>query len=155
VISIEITDQQDTLGVDKALIRQAIENILHEEEIDAAQISVALVDDPTIRRLHKDYLDDDTPTDVMSFVLEDGEDGLEGEVIASADTARARAPEYAWPPENELLLYVIHGTLHLVGYDDTNSETRPEMRRQESSHLAKLGIKSDGAPRGGEGEKAS
>ena len=48
----------------------------------------------------------------------DDSDGLEGEVIVGAETALRTAPRYGWPPHDELLLYVVHGTLHLVGHDD-------------------------------------
>ena len=89
---------------------------------------MAVVDDPTIRRLHREYLGEDSPTDVMSFVLERADDYLEGEVVVSAETACAAAPEYGWPAADELLLYVIHGTLHLVGYDDTT----PRMRSRDA-----------------------
>ena len=60
----------------------------------------------------------DWPTDVLSFVLDDDDGHLEGEVIISADTAAAAAAEVGWPAAAEQLLYVIHGMLHLVGYRD-------------------------------------
>ena len=76
------------------------------------------MDDETIHELNRRLLDHDWPTDVLSFVLEDDGDHLEGEVILSADTAgdgRRRTRQLA---AEEQLLYVIHGMLHLVGYDD-------------------------------------
>ena len=70
----------------------------------------------------------------------DRSDGLEGEVVVDAQTALRSAPRYGWPPHDELLLYVVHGTLHLVGYDDADHGLRAEMEERESEILKKLGI---------------
>ena len=65
---------------------------------------------------------------------------IEGDVIVSAETAIQLAARYDWPPADELLLYVIHGTLHLVGYDDLDDASRAEMRSRERHYLAALGL---------------
>jgi len=101
---------------------------------------VAVVDDATIARLNWQYLHHRGPADVLSFLL-DQSDGLEGEVIVGAQTALRTAPHYGWPPHDELLLYVIHGTLHLVGQDDASPALRAEMQKRETEVLKKLGIK--------------
>jgi probable rRNA maturation factor len=113
--------------------------LIQSGEKDAA-IGVPVVDDSTIARLHGEFLDDPTPTDVLSFVLENSPDRLEGEIAVSADTARSSAESYDWPPENELLLYVIHGTLHLVGYDDITPKKRKIMRQKEQEFLTALNV---------------
>jgi probable rRNA maturation factor len=134
-IAIHITNRQKTLPVDRPRVRQAVQAILQDAEIADAEISIALVDDPTIAKLHGQFLDDPTPTDVLSFVLERSEQSLEGEVVASADTAKACAATYKATPEDELLRYVIHGTLHLVGYDDATPRQRATMRTKERKYL--------------------
>jgi probable rRNA maturation factor len=116
-------------------MRRAILAILRDAEISEAQISIAVVDDPMIAKLHDEFLNDPDPTDVMSFVFERSEKALEGEVVASADTARTSAPQYGCSAEQELLRYVIHGMLHLVGYDDTTPRKRAAMRKQENIYL--------------------
>ena len=116
-------------------MRRAVLAIVRDAEISEAQISVAVVDDPTIAELHKKYLGDPDPTDVLSFVLEQSFGVLEGEVIVSAETALASAPRYGCTADDELLRYVIHGTLHLVGYDDTTPPGRAVMRKQEKKYL--------------------
>ena len=83
-----------------------------------ATISVAVVDDDAISELNGEFLGHQGPTDVLSFVLEQGEDFLDGEVVVSAETAQRAAAEFGWSAAEELLLYVIHGALHLAGYDD-------------------------------------
>ena len=123
LITIAITNRQKTLPIDRRRMRRAVRAIVRDAGIAEAQISVAVVDDATIAKLHDEFLNDPEPTDVLSFVLERSADGLEGEVVVSADTARAAAPRFAAAAEDELLLYVIHGALHLVGYDDTTPQT--------------------------------
>lgn len=115
--------------------------ILEDESIERAKIDVAVVDDPTIAELHQRYLDDPDPTDVLSFVLERSSKYIEGEIVVSADTAAASAPNYNWTAADELLLYVIHGALHLVGYDDATPKKRAKMREKEQKYLARFGLK--------------
>ncbi len=135
MIAIHITNRQKTLKIDRRRIRQAVTAIVRDAGILQATISVAVVDDATIAALHEEFLDDPQPTDVLSFLLDGSEGSLEGEVVASADTARRCAPQYSATPEEELLRYVIHGTLHLVGYDDATPRQRTTMRRKERVYL--------------------
>ncbi len=127
------------LPINRPRIRRAIRAILHDAAIENAQISVAVVDDATIAKLHEEFLNDPEPTDVLSFVLERSAGGLEGEIVVSADTAQAAAPRFAAAAEDELLRYVIHGALHLVGYDDTTPGKRARMRKQERKYLSQAG----------------
>jgi probable rRNA maturation factor len=138
--SITITNAQSKLPVDRRRLRKAVRMILEDASIARAKIGVAIVDDPTIAELHERYLDDADPTDVLSFVLEKSRDQIEGEIVVSADTARTSVKRYKWPAEDELLLYVIHGALHLVGYDDTAQKKRTKMREKERAYLARFGL---------------
>lgn len=140
MIHIDIADEQDALPIDRDLIARAVETALRQQGIAKANVSVAIVDNPTIRQLHRQYLADDTPTDVISFLLERSEEALEGEVVASAERAAEVAREYGWTAAEELLLYVVHGTLHLAGYDDATARQRAAMREQERACLAALGL---------------
>lgn len=148
-MQIDVANQQSALPVDEDRLRAAAAAALGEAEPRAVLISLAVVDDPTIHELNRRHLDHDYPTDVLSFSLADGPDGLEGEVIVSADTAIANAREYAWPAEHELLLYVVHGVLHLIGFGDKSDEEAVAMRRAEARCLARLGIAPPVATPGG------
>jgi probable rRNA maturation factor len=136
VIRIDIANRQTTLPVDRRSLRRAVRMVLKDSGIDDAEISLAIVDDPTIRQLHQRYLGQDVPTDVLSFVLEREGNRLEGEVIVSADTARSAAPRYRHSPAEELLLYVIHGILHLVGYRDDTRCRRDKMAARQRTYAA-------------------
>ncbi len=138
--TIEIANEQSAVAIDEALIRQTVSEVLAGEGIARGQVSLAVVDDPTIHAINRQHLNHDYPTDVISFVFDRDGDCLDGEVIVSADTARGAAAELGWPAENELLLYVVHGTLHLAGYDDQSDSDRQEMRVRESHYLARFGM---------------
>jgi probable rRNA maturation factor len=140
MLSIELSNEQESLAFDEKRLKQAAESILREAGFTAGSLSIAVVDDPTIHELNRQFLAHDYPTDVLSFLLEQQGQRIEGEVVASADTARRTAEQLGLPPEDELLLYVIHGTLHIVGHDDSEDEQRSAMRAAERSCLAKFGV---------------
>ncbi len=140
MITIDVANEQSTLPVDDGRLRRAVRMILADATVRRARISLAVVDDPAIRRLNRRFLDHDCATDVLSFNLDDSGGRFEGEVIVSADTAAAAAPRFGWRPEDELLLYVIHGALHLVGLADGTDDQRQQMRRRERECLARFGL---------------
>lgn len=139
-IKVELSNRQSNLDIDSKLITDATRAVLEAEGVARAEVSLAVVDDLTIHDLNRRFLSHDYPTDVLSFLLGQTGDYLEGEVVASADTAVRSAADYDWPAMHELVLYVIHGTLHLLGYDDDTPEGRQRMRRRESRYLNSLGI---------------
>jgi probable rRNA maturation factor len=117
--------------------------VLGEAGIEAGEISIAIVDDARMHELNRQYLAHDYPTDVLSFVLERDEEAksLDGEIVVSADYAAREAPRYGWTASDELLLYVIHGALHLVGHDDQSPDSKAAMRAVETVVLARLGLR--------------
>jgi len=138
---IEISDQQ-TKSFDETRLLAAVEMILDEYQIIESEISIALVDDPTMRMHNNRWLKHDYETDVLSFLLEydDNRGFLSGQLIVSTDTAESVANELGMTLEQELLLYVIHGTLHLVGFDDKTDSAAVEMRAAEREYLQRLGV---------------
>jgi probable rRNA maturation factor len=114
--------------------------IMEDEAIETGSISIAVVDDSAIHSLNREYLQHDYPTDVLSFVLERDVARLEGEIIASGETAAANAQKFGWSAQDELLLYVIHGTLHLLRYNDHSDDDCAKMRARERHYLAQFGL---------------
>ncbi len=106
--------------------------------------SISIVDDATIRELNREQLGHDWETDVISFVFETIEqtDGIhvDGEVIASIETARRLSSAALWQPQDELLLYVVHGLLHLAGQDDIEPHDQTLMRQLEQECLIALQV---------------
>lgn len=107
------------------------------------ELSVVFLTDPALARLHADFLDDPTPTDVITF---EGESwpGLPagaasaGEICVSVDTAARYARENGRDFSRELTLYLVHGWLHLAGYDDLEPAKKRVMRRAEARALRLL-----------------
>ncbi len=140
MFDIQITNEQSAHAFAAERLVAGCRAVLSGEGLRRAQISLAVIDDPAIREINRKFLQHDYATDVISFVLEDQGNALEGEVIVSADTAATMAAQFGWTTSDELLLYVIHGTLHLCGYDDLTDEALPLMRAAEHKYLAEFGL---------------
>jgi probable rRNA maturation factor len=140
---IEIAAEHPAGSRDHERLKQAARQVLIEAGIRAGEISIAIVTDERMHELNRQYLAHDYPTDVLSFVLDRDEAAgkLDGEVIVSSDYAAREAERYGWTAADELLLYVIHGCLHLAGHDDQSTESKAAMRAAETAHLARFGLK--------------
>ncbi len=117
---------------------QRLEKAVRQVSIDhgyrEGEISLVIVDDEEIQQLNREHLQHDWPTDVISFLFSaDGR--LEGEIIVSMETAIREATDLPWTADDELLLYVIHGMLHLVGYGDLEEGEAKVMREREKHYL--------------------
>jgi probable rRNA maturation factor len=136
MLEIDFQDRQTALQVDESRLKAAVERIALDHGFQTGEVGIVIVDDPAIHQINREHLQHDYPTDVISFVFlaEHGE--LEGEILVSADTAMREAGEGGWGAEDELLLYVIHGMLHLVGLDDVQPALRRQMRVAEKKYLA-------------------
>jgi probable rRNA maturation factor len=136
-IEVEISDTQGHCPVDRAALVRLVRDVLVKEGRRRASISIALVDQATIHALNRAHLGHDWPTDVISFPLSDAEDPvLAGELVVSAEMAVATAAELGVEPADELALYLVHGLLHLCGYDDSHESDAVVMRRREEEILA-------------------
>lgn len=140
MIDVEVSNLQAGQPVDADRLAAAVREVMRQAGIAQASISLAVVDDAHIHELNRAHLDHDYATDVLSFLLGHTDAGLEGEIIVSADTAAASAPRFGWTAADELLLYAIHGALHLVGYDDLTPAAQGDMRRQEAAILSRFGL---------------
>jgi len=140
VLVIELNNQHPFFTFDEQRCIAAARSILEEAGVRRGEVSLAVIDDDTMHTLNRRHLDHDYPTDALSFLLQHEDDFLSGEVIVSADTAAAEAAEYGWETADELLLYIVHGVLHLTGYDDQTAEQRVEMQHAERRHLQRFGL---------------
>jgi len=140
VIRIEIANETTPGPANEDRWRAAVEDVLKRHGVARADVSLAVVDDATIHELNRRFLDHDFSTDVLSFVLESSAGYLEGEIVASAETATRQARRLGWTAGDELLLYIIHGALHLVGFDDTTPKASAAMWAQQRACLARFGL---------------
>lgn len=94
-------------------------------------LSIAIMDNAKIAQIHKDFLGDPKPTDVITFEG-DGDGMFAGEICASAEMARSVASKYSNTADAELCLYIAHGMLHLAGIDDIEPQDAKKMREAEA-----------------------
>ena len=139
MLRIDISNEHD-FPLDEVRLKKAVRAVLQDAGYNNGEISIAMVDDAEMHALNRKYLDHDYPTDVLSFVLEEDEGRLDGEIILSSDYAAREAELYGWTAADEILLYVIHGSLHLVGHDDLDPEKKQKMREKERHYLGLFGL---------------
>jgi probable rRNA maturation factor len=140
-IHVEVSDTQRHLRVDPRALELLVRAALAAEGVRDGSISIAVVDDATIRSINRRHLGHDWPTDVISFPLSEADEPvLQGELVVSAEMAATTARESGADPWHELALYVVHGLLHLCGYDDQSDADRVAIRRREGEILAGEGL---------------
>jgi probable rRNA maturation factor len=138
---VSIASPQELVEIDRGRMRQVVRTVLEGEGVGEAEISLAFVDNPTIHRLNRQFLKHDEPTDVLTFPLsEPNSRTLVGELVLGVEVAKAEGESRGHDVQAELILYVIHGLLHLCGYDDKTPDEVFAMRQRERYHLAQLGL---------------
>ncbi|TVP81003.1 MAG: rRNA maturation RNase YbeY [Puniceicoccaceae bacterium] len=136
MLQLEINSQYSALAAPEAIAAMLFERLQASGAfpISGGELSIAFVDDATIARVHGDFMGDPSPTDVITFPA-DASIETAGEIIVSVDHARSRSVEFAEPFSRELCLYLVHGWLHLAGYDDREDSDRQKMRDAEQEAL--------------------
>ncbi len=110
-----------------------------------SELSILLVDDDEMQRLNREYLCRDRPTNVLAFAMREGKDpyptpNLLGDVVVSTETAQREAQEREATLEAEMALLLVHGILHLLGYDhEADPSAAAEMQAKEEAVLKHLG----------------
>lgn len=109
--------------------------------LDAGVLNLLVVEDAAMGEMHATYHQDPTPTDVLTFDLRDAADAeLEGDVALCVDEAARRAAERGHPVRDEVLLYAVHGLLHLLGEDDHAPADYAHMHAREDALLTAIGV---------------
>jgi probable rRNA maturation factor len=139
-VEIIIKNFQKKIPINPKRIKQAILKTLSEEgERKSGTITVSFVNDKDIRGLNKGFLGRDEPTDVLAFDLREvpGRGDFLADIVVSTDAAARNAGIFHTERLYETCLYVVHGVLHLLGYDDKNNRQRSLMDRMSASILTK------------------
>jgi probable rRNA maturation factor len=131
-MTVTVRNRQRLLPVDTRLLRRIAARVATKP------VSIVLVTDRMIARLNEQFHHVAGPTDVLSFDY-----GDEGELIISAEHAIAQARRFRTTPARELVLYVVHGLLHLQGYDDRTARQRVRMRTAERRWVRTLAAEFD------------
>lgn len=131
-----ISNRQKLIDIDLDQVREvAIEIMKFEASPENAELSVVFCDDDFIQKLNKDYRGKSEPTDVLSFPIDEEnfepEIRLLGDIVISTETAMRQAENLKHPPMFEIVFLLIHGLLHLHGYDHIQKTQRKRMRDRE------------------------
>lgn len=140
VRAIAIANRHPQLRLDRRALARALHTLDAEfgpAQVPPGELSLVFLTDPDLAQLHDEFLDDPTTTDVITF---EGNPtlGTAGEICVSVDTAAAYARRHRRDFSAELTLYVVHGWLHLAGYDDLVPAKKRAMRRAEARAMKVL-----------------
>ena len=141
---VSVINRQDRVAVDRRKIGAAARRILDRLGYKGYELTVVLVDDREITRLNRQYFRRNRPTNVISFPMMDGTPvsvraRMLGDVVISAETAKRDAEEVGKKGEDEILFLLIHGILHLTGYDhEGTKKERMEMEAKEKDLFSRL-----------------
>jgi probable rRNA maturation factor len=137
------SEAAETAGLDADWLARLLTYALDREAAAPSSVTLLVTDDPGIRELHRDYMDDDTPTDVLSFAAETyepfpidpGAGRYLGDIAVSWDTAAVQGPEAGLTPEREVAFLALHGLLHLLGMNDATDDDRAAMHARQQELL--------------------
>ncbi len=141
-VIIEIQNLQTTIPLNCDKLNKIIQKVLKVQRIASGHLAFVFVNDTKIRALNKKYLRHDYATDVLTFDWSEKKrsSSIDGEIVISTQMAKRNAAEYKVSAHDEILLYMIHGVLHLLGYEDHSSSGIKKMRAQEKKLMHLIDI---------------
>lgn len=138
---IEVSNKQKTVKISKIKVKKIVAAVIAFENQKCDEVAIHFVSVDEICELHQQFFNDPSPTDCISLPLDD-EDEIHyrvlGEVFVCPDVALQYATSKNSDTHLEITLYIVHGLLHLMGYDDIQTKERAQMRAAEKRHLANL-----------------
>ena len=134
-MKINIYNSQKSLKISKKAIQKQVIEILTFEKVNCDELSLYFVTEKEIQKLHKKYFNDPSSTDCISFPIDNPKEKNHycflGEIFVCTDTAIKYGIDNNISPYDETTLYIIHGILHLLGYDDISEKDKTTMRKKE------------------------
>lgn len=138
-VNIQIFNDQTDLAISEEAVQLIAKSVLFEENITCDELSITFISNDEMCTLHEEFFNDPTPTDCISFPMDDPEEETHycvlGEIFVCPFTAIKYAKEHHLDPYTETTLYIVHGLLHLFGYDDIEDADRIEMKAAEARHI--------------------
>ena len=136
MIDIDIINHYgDSISYDEPTIKLLINNLLIDQKAQVEKLSIILSDKFFLNKLKKDYLNQDYFTDVIAFNLEEKNNPIDGEVYISIDDVLENSMKYKESFNLEFKRILIHGTLHLLGYEDDTINKKKLMTDQENKYI--------------------
>ncbi len=132
---IRIFNRQKDLKISKGSTRTLIASLLNFLNVSTEEISLYFVTEKEICKLHEQFFQDPSPTDCISFPIDQSH---LGEIFVCPKVAVAYAKKRGLDPHEETSLYIVHGILHLLGFDDLETQAKRRMRKKEKSCMRHL-----------------
>jgi probable rRNA maturation factor len=145
-VIVAICDRQSDLALKqkKKKIRQIVQTVLAEEHIAPDEVALFFLSAQAMCKMHLQYFNDERLTDCISFPMDNPQETgyfYLGDIFVCPHAALIYTHEGGSDPYRETTLYIVHGLLHLIGYDDRHLGDRRKMRQKETLHMEKLAAK--------------
>lgn len=140
-MDINVILNQKDLKISSTSVKKVVTEFIAFSNIHYDEVSIHFIDNETMCDIHADYFNDPSPTDCISFPMDDHEETgyrVMGDVFVCPKTAIDYVKTHGGDVYQEVTLYVLHGLLHLIGLDDIEEKDRQAMRNAESAHLEHL-----------------
>ncbi len=142
-MGIYLSNRQKSLPIKTANLRRRLARLMKELDLAEADLSVTVTDDAAIREINREYRGVDAPTNVLAFALEEGEPlpgapRVLGDIVISAETIRREAPPLGYTDGEMFYFYLVHGLLHLIGYDHEQGSEEAARQEAETERLWSL-----------------
>jgi probable rRNA maturation factor len=142
-MNIVVANHQRVKKIDLRLVKEIVTAILAELEIKHCELEINLLGAKEMAALNETFLGHEGSTDVITFDYSEGKRlrqnvGVSGEIFISVDDAMQQSKKFRTNWQSEIVRYIVHGILHLIGYDDLRSDLRRKMKREENRLLRKL-----------------
>jgi probable rRNA maturation factor len=137
-MNLVIANRQRTKKINTRLLKEIVRALFSEREITAAELGIHLVGAKEMARVNWQFLQHEGSTDVITFDHRDCDLEIHGELFICVDDAVVQAKQFSTDWQSELVRYIVHGVLHLQGYDDLKPELRRTMKREENRLVRRL-----------------
>ncbi len=139
MINVKISIDSDLIQLNKNVCISTVKSVLSYNKINTGDITIIFGKDNLLSRLKKQYFGLDQLTDVIAFRYnEESDEELEGEIYISLQRAKDNANDFNEPLKKEIARLIIHGSLHLIGFDDDTEKSKNEMINWEEMFLKKI-----------------
>jgi probable rRNA maturation factor len=135
ILQISVFNNSSFKYLPRTKVIKAIENLLRKEKVRKAEINIVYIKNDEIKKLNRKYLKHNRVTDVIAFPLNVESDFIEGEIYIGIEVAKEQSKFYKVSLTNEILRLALHGTLHLIGYDDSTKDDKKIMHKLENKYI--------------------
>ncbi|XOV92585.1 MAG: rRNA maturation RNase YbeY [Bacteroidota bacterium] len=126
--------------LNKKEVKGWIARVIADESYELEELSIVFTSDDSLLEINKTYLNHDTYTDIITFDYSEKEKSVMGEILISIDRVKENAQKYAVDFTQELARVIIHGVIHLLGYEDKSPNQKAIMRKKEDACISLLKI---------------